>query len=54
MVEKLAETGHDVVVHARRPEVRDQFEELGIARTTDDLSEVFRGCRCRDRLRLRR
>jgi 3-hydroxyisobutyrate dehydrogenase-like beta-hydroxyacid dehydrogenase len=42
MVEKLAEAGHEVVVHARRPEVRDRLKELGIARTTDDLAEVAR------------
>ena len=39
MVERLAAAGHDVIVHARRPEVRAALHELGIT-ATERLDEV--------------
>lgn len=42
MVERLAAAGHDLVVHARRPEIREQLGTLGI-RSTPDLAKAARG-----------
>ena len=39
MIERLTAAGHDVVVHARRAEVRAAVEELG-AKASADLAEV--------------
>jgi 3-hydroxyisobutyrate dehydrogenase-like beta-hydroxyacid dehydrogenase len=41
MVERLVAAGHDVIVHARRPEVRAALRESGIT-ATEHLDEVAR------------
>ncbi|WP_017936747.1 NAD(P)-dependent oxidoreductase [Nocardioides sp. Iso805N] len=41
MVERLLGSGHALTVHARRPDVRQQLEDLG-ATSTDDLTTVAR------------
>jgi 3-hydroxyisobutyrate dehydrogenase-like beta-hydroxyacid dehydrogenase len=35
MVERLAAAGHDLIVHARRPQVRAALTELGVRHTTE-------------------
>jgi 3-hydroxyisobutyrate dehydrogenase-like beta-hydroxyacid dehydrogenase len=42
MVERLAAAGHDLVVYARRPQLRDTLTGLGV-RHTADLAEVAAG-----------
>ena len=42
MVERLAAAGHDLVVHARRPETRTALERLGV-RPTSELREAAAG-----------
>lgn len=42
MVERLVAAGHDVIVHARRPEARAELEALGVV-VTDDLTVVAGG-----------
>lgn len=42
MVERLAAAGHDLVVHARRPETRDALTRLGV-RSTGELCEAAAG-----------
>ncbi|MCD4533039.1 NAD(P)-binding domain-containing protein [Nocardioides sp. cx-169] len=41
MVERLAAAGHDLIVHARRQEVRERLASLGV-RSTPDLGETAR------------
>ena len=42
MVERLAAAGHDLVVHARRPEAAASLDRLGV-RSTSELAEVAAG-----------